>query len=55
VTAINDGAIPNIENAWTYICKNECYKAMYESLEVYDRVMKEMVHNKLPIESQDLK
>jgi hypothetical protein len=27
VTAINQGTIPNIENAWSYICKNECQKA----------------------------
>ena len=25
--AINNGAVPNIESAWTYICKNECHKA----------------------------
>jgi hypothetical protein len=24
VEAINKGAVPNIENAWNYICKNEC-------------------------------
>ena len=24
VTAINEGAVPNIESAWSYICKNEC-------------------------------
>lgn len=23
VSAINEGAVPNIENAWTYICRNE--------------------------------
>ena len=22
VTAINEGALPNIENAWSYICEN---------------------------------
>jgi len=27
VKAINEGAVPNIENAWNYICENECYKA----------------------------
>lgn len=27
VRAINNGAVPNIENAWTYVCKDECYKA----------------------------
>ena len=24
LSAINDGAVPNIENAWSYLCKNEC-------------------------------
>jgi hypothetical protein len=24
VSAINNGAVPNIETAWTYICRNEC-------------------------------
>jgi hypothetical protein len=27
VDAINKGAVPNIETAWSYICKNECQKA----------------------------
>ena len=33
--AINEGAVPNIENAWSYICKNECLKAVYEASETY--------------------
>lgn len=24
VDAINKGVVPNIENAWSYICRNEC-------------------------------
>ena len=24
VKAINEGAVPNIENAWNYICIDEC-------------------------------
>ena len=28
VDAINGGAVPNIENAWSYVCKNECSKAL---------------------------
>ena len=24
VDAVNKGAVPNIENAWSYLCKNEC-------------------------------
>jgi hypothetical protein len=31
VTAINNGAVPNIETAWSYICKNECQKAIEEA------------------------
>lgn len=27
INSINDGAVPNIENAWSYVCKDECYKA----------------------------
>jgi hypothetical protein len=27
VDAINKGIVPNIESAWSYICKNECYRA----------------------------
>lgn len=27
VDAINKGVVPNIETAWSYICKNECLKA----------------------------
>jgi len=24
VNCINKGVVPNIESAWSYICKNEC-------------------------------
>lgn len=53
--AINQGAIPNIENAWTYICQNECHKALQESLQSYDTYIRDILHNKLPLPSQDLK
>lgn len=55
ISAINNGAVPNIENAWTYICKNECMKATYEAIETYDRVLKEILHNKLPMTFDELK
>lgn len=34
VAAINQGAVPNIENAWTYICQNESRKSMDKALKV---------------------
>lgn len=35
IKAINEGAVPSIENAWSYICKNECLKAVFDASEVY--------------------
>ena len=32
VDAINKGAVPNIENAWHYICQNECKKSMEKAI-----------------------
>ena len=26
--AINDGSVPNIQNAWSYVCQNECRRIM---------------------------
>ena len=31
VEAINSGAAPNIENAWTYICRNENLRALQKA------------------------
>lgn len=38
VISINNGAVPNVENAWSYICKNECHKAQQSAIENYDQV-----------------
>ena len=43
VQSINNGVVPNIENAWNYICKNECAKAMEESLRSFDEIFKDSV------------
>lgn len=39
VTAINQGSVPNIQNAWTYICQNECQKALESSLKNYQTLL----------------
>lgn len=31
-TAINEGSVPNIQNAWSYVCQNECNRANEESI-----------------------
>jgi hypothetical protein len=28
ISSINDGAVPNIQSAWTYLCQNQCQKAV---------------------------
>lgn len=42
VKSINNGAVPNIENAWSYICKNECNNAMSEALDTFENFMNDM-------------
>lgn len=39
--AINQGAVPVIENAWGFMCKNECLKAMKKSIELYEKLINE--------------
>jgi hypothetical protein len=34
-TSINSGKVPNIQNAWTYVCQNECQRAIDESVGYY--------------------
>jgi len=38
--AINKGSVPCIESAWSYLCKNECLRAMQESLIMYSTMMR---------------
>jgi len=55
VNAINRGVVPNIENAWTYICKSECAKAFQVGLEKYDNIMKSFMNECFPIDQEELK
>lgn len=36
VGAINKGAVPNIENAWSYMCKQQCLKIFDEAERMFD-------------------
>ncbi len=38
--AINTGSVPNIQNAWSYVCQNECQRAITESINKYDEDMR---------------
>ena len=32
IDGMNKGAVPNIENAWNYLCRDECQKAVHEAI-----------------------
>ncbi|KRX05422.1 P-loop containing nucleoside triphosphate hydrolase [Pseudocohnilembus persalinus] len=55
ITSINEGAVPNIENAWSYVCKDECYKATQSALEIYEKTLKEILYPKLPTTLDEVK
>ena len=55
VAAINNGAVPSIENAWTYICKSECHKAIEESMGKYEETLRDVAYNRIPMEEDELK
>ncbi len=55
VAAINEGALPNIANAWNYICENQCYEAIQESYMKYEKTVKDILQNKFPLSEDDLK
>ena len=55
IKAVNSGIVPNIENAWTYICQGECKKAYKEAMAKYDRILLGSVQHRLPISEEELK
>jgi hypothetical protein len=55
VVAINKGAVPNIENAWTYICKSENQKAVEESIMKFEEIMRDQAVGRIPMDEDELK
>jgi len=55
LAAINNGSVPNIENAWNYLCKDECIKAVNQAYDAYDRTLKELLLPKIPTTIEDMK
>ncbi len=53
--AINQGGVPNIENAWKYVCRSECQKAVERGLEVYERQLKELLFPRLPTLAEEVR
>jgi hypothetical protein len=55
VEAINHGAVPNIENAWTYICQNESKKSMEKAVCHFDEYYNENIIHRGPVEERTLR
>lgn len=55
VDAINKGVVPNIESAWSYICKNECLKASQEAYDKFERNFLENFELRSPVFDDELK
>lgn len=55
VSAINRRAIPSIETTWSYICQNECGKAVNEAVSHYERCLLELAGHCIPTSSAELK
>ena len=55
VNSINKGVVPNIESAWSYICKNECQKAQMESYDKYEKEIMEKFNDNQPMFDDELK
>jgi hypothetical protein len=47
IEAINTGNVPNIEGAWTYVCKNECQKSLGECVEQFNNRLQEAISDKI--------
>lgn len=55
VDSINQGSIPSIESSWSYICKNECLKALDDAMEVFNKTLNDEIQNEGPLFEEELK
>lgn len=54
VDAINKGAVPNIQQAWIYICRNECQKSLDEATRNFEVKFREEFEEQFPMFEEDL-
>ena len=55
VDSINTGAVPSIESSWSYICKNECQKAMQDAFTVFEQRFYQEFTERCPMVPEELK
>ena len=54
ISAINEGAVPNIENAWSYICKGHCQKLFDSCFRQYDERFSEKLIDNFPTSAENI-
>ena len=55
VDSINAGAVPSIESSWSYICKNECQKAMMDAQQIFEKLFYDEYTERCPMVEADLR
>ena len=55
VDSINAGAVPSIESSWSYICKNECQKAMQDAYQIFEKLFYDEFSERCPMLEGELK
>ena len=55
INAINNGAVPNIENAWNYICINQCIKLKNECLNYFKENLQSIIFENMPLSEKFIK
>lgn len=55
VDSINQGSIPSIESSWSYICKNECMKALDDAMDLFQKTLNDEIANEGPLYDEELK
>ena len=55
VDSINAGAVPSIESSWSYICKNECQKAMQDAYQIFEKLFYDEFSERCPMLDGELK
>jgi hypothetical protein len=53
--AINQGAVPSIESSWSYICKNQCQKAVEDSVTKFEHYFHDEFVKNAPMFEDELR
>lgn len=53
--AINEGSVPNIENAWTYLCQEQCAATIQEAMALYEKSVADQITKNMPMSLENLK